>query len=234
MRAVLLAGGKGSRLEPYTIDTPKPLVAIGQRPIIEILLHRMKECGLTRATLAVNHKAEMIRSVLGDGSRLGIALDYSEEEESLSTVGPLKLIDDLPEKFIVANGDILTDLDFAELMKAHETSRAEVTVAVHKRISKIDYGVLESDQSGVVTNFHEKPEYHFTVSMGIYIFSRSVLDIVPDNRAYGFDQLMLDMLDAKRKIMTYPFDGYWLDIGRPSDYRRANNDIEQITRLLNL
>jgi len=234
MRAVILAGGKGSRLEPYTSEIPKPLVTIGQRPIIEILLHQMKQCGITRATLAVNHLAEMIKSVLGDGSRLGIALDYSEEERSLSTVGPLKLIDDLPEQFIVANGDILTDLDFGTLMQAHNQSGAEVTVAVHKRVSKIDYGVLESDRSGVVVRFHEKPEYHFTVSMGIYVFSRSILDIVPDNEAYGFDQLMIDMLAAKRKIMTFPFDGYWLDIGRPSDYRKAHDDLAQITRRLNL
>jgi NDP-sugar pyrophosphorylase family protein len=178
--------------------------------------------------------AEMIRSVLGGGSRLGLKIDYSEEERSLSTVGPLKLINDLPEQFIVANGDILTDLDFAALVKAHIESDAEVTVAVHKRISKIDYGVLECNQHGVVTGFREKPEYDFTVSMGIYIFSRSILDIVPERKTYGFDNLMLDMLASNRKIMAYPFDGYWLDIGRPSDYRKANDDIEEITRRLNL
>jgi len=228
MEAVILAGGKGTRLRPYTTDLPKPLVPIGKQPVIEILLGQLKKAGVTKAHLAVNHLAHLIQSVLGDGSKYGLDIDYSVEKQPLSTVGPLKLIDNLPEHFIVANGDILTDLDVAKLYEDHVQSGAIVTVATYKRTEKIDYGVLDIGEDGIVSGFSEKPSYHFSVSMGIYIFSWAVLDLVPESKPFGFDDLMYLLLERSEKVRAFPFDGYWLDIGRPDDYEQALRDIDKI------
>jgi len=232
MQAVILAGGKGSRLQPYTADTPKPLVKIGDKPIIEYLLHRLKENGVTEIHIAVNHKAEMIIDAIGDGSQFGLNIYYSKEEKSLSTVAPLKLIEKLDDNFIVANGDILTDLDFKALFDFHKANTTELTVAVHQRRNKIDYGVLTTDSGGFVTSFQEKPTHTYLVSMGIYIFSKSLLDIVPHDEKFGFDDLMYAMLKQGKAVNTYPFDGFWLDIGRAEDYMQAQDDIEDIRKLL--
>jgi len=232
MEAVILAGGRGTRLQPYTAEIPKPLVAVANKPIIEILLRRMKKCGIRKVHLAVNHMAHLIMAVLGDGGRLGMEIVYSPEETTLSTVGPLKLIKSLPEHFIVANGDILTDLNFQTLFDHHIRSQAILTVATHQRVSKIDYGVLEVGADGSLIGFREKPTYSFTVSMGIYVFSREILNLVPENVKFGFDDLMLTMLERKEPINMFPFDGYWLDIGRPDDYEQANHDIEKVRNLM--
>ncbi len=232
MEAVILAGGKGTRLQPYTAEIPKPLVTVGDKPIVEILLTRMKKCGVKKVYLAVNHLAHLIMAVLGDGRRLGMEIEYSHEETPLSTVGPLKLIRDIPENFIVANGDILTDIDFKTLFNNHIRSEARVTVATQQRTTKIDYGVLEIGADGALTGFCEKPAYTFTVSMGIYVFSRDILKLVPEGRHFGFDDLMSALLERREPINMFPFDGYWLDIGRPDDYEQANRDIDKIHRLI--
>jgi len=229
--AVVLAGGQGSRLLPHTAEIPKPLVPVGERPIVEYLLKRLKKSGITRVVMAVNHMADLIEAQLGDGSRLGIEITYSREAEPLSTVAPLKLIDDLPDNFIVANGDVLTDLDIAAVYDRHCRNHAVLTVAVYHRTEKIDYGAMELAPDNRVTSFREKPEYSFDVSMGIYVFARRALDFVPDRRPFGFDQLMFKLLEQRQKVMAYPYDGYWLDIGRPSDYRQAQEDIERIKSL---
>lgn len=231
MEAVVLAGGQGSRLRPYTAAIPKPLVPVGDQPIVEILLRQLKRGGVSRVHMAVNHMAGMIEDVLGDGSRLGLEIRYSREEQPLSTVAPITLIKNLPEHFIVANGDVLTDMCVGTMYQHHVESGAELTVATYFREEPIDYGVIEAGEDNVVTGFREKPSYSFTVSMGLYVFSRSVLDLVPEGKAFGFDHLMLAMLEQKRRVMAYPFDGYWLDIGRPSDYEQAQMDIERIRHL---
>ncbi len=231
MEAVILAGGKGSRLLPHTAEIPKPLVPVGEKPIIEILLGQLRKAGVTRVHLAVNHLAHLIRAALGTGGNHGLEIVYSIEDKPLSTVGPIKLLSDLPEHFIVANGDILSDIDIRKLYDSHVESGAELTVATYKREEKIDYGVLETNEHDVVTGFSEKPSYHFVVSMGIYVFSRSVLDVVPDGHPYGFDELVLELLRQKRKVVSHPYDGYWLDIGRPADYAQAQEDIERIKGL---
>lgn len=232
MEAVVLAGGKGTRLQPFTAEVPKPLVTVGDRPVIEILLRRLARAGTTKAHLAVNHLAHLIMAVLADGSHLGLEVVYSREEKPLSTIAPLALIDDLPDHFIVANGDILTDMDFSDLFQRHLDGRSKVTVATCQRTSLMNYGVIEVAPDYTVTGFREKPDYQFTVSMGVYVFSREVLEYVPANTPFGFDQLMLKMLESGDRINTYPFDGYWLDIGRPEDYEQANRDIERIAGLL--
>ncbi len=232
MQAVILAGGKGTRLQPYTTEIPKPLVPLGGKPIIEILLSRMKKHGVTDVVISVNHLAHLIGAVLDDGRRLGLNIKYSLEDKPLSTVAPLKLIDNLPEHFLVANGDILTDLDFQTLYDHHLKTGAGLTVATHRRLNKIDYGVIKAGADGLVTAFEEKPVYDFTVSMGVYVFSRDVLKFVPDGEPFGFDHLMLKLLDKKQRVATYPFDGYWMDIGRPDDYEQAKLDIQTTPSLL--
>ncbi|KAA3634512.1 MAG: nucleotidyltransferase family protein [Calditrichaeota bacterium] len=228
MQAVILAGGKGSRLKEITKDIPKPLVPIGGKPVIAYLLQQMSKTGVTDVIMAVNHQAEQIEQELGDGSDYTLKISYSQEEQELSTIAPLKLINNLTDTFIVANGDILTDLDFLKLFEYHRSHSSDVTVCVKKRIDKIDYGVLETNDSGTVQVFREKPDYSFLVSCGIYVFSKSVLDIVPDNELFGFDHLMYAMLKSNRSIQTYQFDGFWLDIGRPEDYEHAQTEYKKI------
>lgn len=232
METVILAGGKGSRLAPYTAEIPKPLVTVGDIPVIEILLRRLKFHGVKKVTIAVNHLSHLIIATLGDGSKYGLEIVYSHEEEPLSTVGPLKLIKNLPDNFLVANGDIITDLDFKTLYNHHIKSEALVTVAVYKRQVLSDFGVLEMDDMGFVNSFREKPVFDFTVSAGIYVFSKKVLDFIPDGKKYGFDNLMKTLLEQKLPVAAYPFDGYWLDIGRVEDYELANRDIEIIKKLI--
>lgn len=229
MEAVILAGGRGTRLRPYTTTLPKPLMPVGEQPILQIVLRQLEAAGVTRVTLAVNHMADIIMAFFGNGERFGLEIRYSLEDRPLGTVGPLKLIEDLPDHFLVMNGDILTDLDPAELYRSHLASNAELTIATYKRDSTIDFGVMEIDAAtSRVTEFYEKPVYHFDVSMGIYVFSKSVVDRVPDATQYGLDNLVLDMLRDERPINTFPFNGYWLDIGRPDDYDQANREIASL------
>jgi len=232
LTAVVLAGGRGSRLMPHTADFPKPLVEVGGRPVVEYLLARLKQGEVGRVIMAVNHMADQIERRLGDGSQFGLQIEYSRETEPLSTVAPLKLVRDLPNNFLVANGDILTDLDIGTLNRYHVERRAELTVATYRGTEKIDFGVLEIDTENTVTGFREKPDYHFIVSMGIYVFKRTVLDLVPESKPYGFDQLMLDLLRHNRRVCSFPHDGFWLDIGRPADYEKAQGEVERVRRLL--
>ena len=232
MEAVILAGGKGTRLQPLTAEIPKPLVTVGDRPIVEILLRGLKRAGVSKVHLAVNHLAPLIMATVGDGRKFDLEVAYSHESTPLSTVGPIKLIAGLPETFLVANGDVLTDLDFRELYEHHLRSQARVTVATHSRHSRIDYGVLEVDRDGRMVGFQEKPARELIVSMGVYVFSRSVLDLVPDGQPFGFDDLMYLMLRRKEPVHTLPYSGYWLDVGRPEDYEQAQRDIEFIRGLV--
>lgn len=233
MKAVILAGGKGTRLKPYTTVIPKPLVPIGEKAILEILLARLKKSGVDEVVLCVNHFAEIIMAFFGDGSRHGIRIRYSLEDQPLGTVAPLKLISDLPENFLVMNGDLLTDLDFRILFEEHLKSETMLTVSTYHRTTKIDFGVIEVDKvARKMLGFREKPEYDFDVSMGVYVMNHKALDYVPTGKPFGFDNLLLTLLEKKQTVNIYPYTGYWLDIGRPDDYERANEDIDLLSRLL--
>ena len=233
MRAIILAGGKGTRLRPYTTLIPKPLVPLGGKySILEIIIMQLRESGFSHITLAVNHLSQLIMAYFGDGSRLGVHIDYSLEEGELSTIGPLTLIEDLPESFLVMNGDILCDLNYRVFFDAHLAIGGEISVAAFRRHVKIDFGVLCYDVAGKLESFQEKPEYDFDVSMGIYCINRSVIQGLPRGEKYGFDNLMIDSLSANRRVDIRPFDGYWLDIGRPDDYEYADTNFDELaTRL---
>ena len=226
MRAVILAGGLGTRLRPYTVVLPKPLMPIGEYPILEVILRQLSYHGFKHITLAVNHQAEIIKSFFNSGTKWGVKIDYSLEKSPLGTMGPLRLIDDLPENFLIMNGDILTDLNFREFFDHHVENGNVFTVASFMRTVKTDYGVLSTNEINHITTFQEKPAFSFNVSMGIYMANRRILDLIPPNKVYGFDNLMLDLLKEKIPANVKPFDGYWLDIGRPDDYIQAIDEFE--------
>lgn len=225
--AVILAGGKGSRLRPYTIVLPKPLMPIGDYPILEVIVRQLALQGFTHITLAVNHQAELIKAFFGDGSKWGISIEYSLEDRPLGTMGPLKLIQNLPDDFLVMNGDILTDIVFADFFNNHVKSGAIYTISSHLRENMIDYGVLQTS-NGLLTGFVEKPKNIFEVSMGIYMLSKKVLNFIPENTTYGFDQLMLALLAKNEPVAVNTFTGLWLDIGRPDDYIEAIEQFDQL------
>jgi len=234
MRAILLAGGKGTRLRPYTTIIPKPLVPVGGQAIMEIMVKQLARHRCKHITVAVNHQAQLIMAYFGDGARWNVRLDYSVEDKPLGTIGPLTLIEDLPEHFLVMNGDILTDLDFGKFFGAHVSSGALATISTYQRSLTVDFGVLAcGNEQRRIDSFSEKPVEHFQVSMGIYAFSKRVLELVPANEPFGFDDLMLSMIERGLDVRALPHDGYWLDIGRPDDYDRANEDHAEIVgRLL--
>jgi NDP-sugar pyrophosphorylase family protein len=234
MHAVILAGGKGVRLRPYTTTLPKPLMPVGDKhAILEIVLEQLASCGFTSVTLAIDHLGPLIRAFVGDGSRWGLQVFYAEEDRPLSTVGPLLgLKESLPDEFLVMNGDVLTDLDYADLLRQHTLAGTGLTVAVAERTHRVEFGVLDVSSSRVV-GFREKPELRYQVSMGVYGMSRSTLMPYPAGLPFGFDQLVHDLLGRGENPAIYPFTGFWLDIGHPDDYDEANRSFaENAPRLL--
>jgi NDP-mannose synthase len=229
-RAVILAGGKGTRLRPYTVVLPKPLMPIGEFPILEVIIKQLASAGFEHITLAVNHQAEIIKAFFMDGSKWGIRIDYSLEDKPLGTMGPLKQIGDLPEHFLVMNGDILTDLDFSEFYERHASQDALFTISSYMREQLIDYGVLNT-VGNKLQGLQEKPRTNHEVSMGIYMMSKRAVQYIPSGIAYGFDNLMHDMMKAKQHVAVQKFSGYWLDIGRPDDYATAIDIFEKDSRI---
>lgn len=235
MRAVILAGGKGTRLKPYTTLIPKPLVPIGNElPILEIIIIQLSKAGFKNITIAVNHMANLIMAFFENGKRWNVKIDYSVENKPLSTIGPLKLIKNLPENFLVMNGDILCDIDYRKFADFHTSRKNDISVATFKRKAKIDYGVIKFQEENAIVGFEEKPEFLFDVSMGIYCINRKILKSIKKETAYGFDNLMHDGINSLLKMQAYPFKGFWLDIGRPDDYDSANENYQKIKKKLGL
>jgi NDP-sugar pyrophosphorylase family protein len=226
VHAVILAGGRGVRLRPYTTTLPKPLVPIGDEyAIIEIVLRQLRDQGFSHITIAIGHLGQLIQAYCGNGEQWNLEIDYWSEDNPLGTMGPIIAhLDEVPEHFLVMNGDVLTDLNYADLLTGHEASGAPISVATYDRTVKIDFGVLEigGAESDRIVSFVEKPTEHFTVSMGIYALSRETLRPYIAGRPLGFDDLVLDLLAADKLPRVTRFNGYWLDIGRPEDYDTAN------------
>ena len=232
MKAVVLAGGKGARLAPYTKILPKPLMPIGDMPILEILLRQMKQAQVDEVILTVGHLSHLMQAFFQDGERFGLKISYSYEEHPLGTAGPLSLVAGLDEPFLVANGDVLTTLDLRSLADFHRSSNAIATIAAHVRKVKIDLGVIQSNGSNQVIGYIEKPTYEFYVSMGIYVFEPRVLPYIPYNQYLDFPDLILRLIQAGEKVASYPFDGYWQDLGRPDDYEQAIQEFEKMKPLI--
>jgi NDP-sugar pyrophosphorylase family protein len=230
MRAVVLAGGKGTRLAPYTTILPKPLMPIGDIPILEVLLRQMKRGGISHVVLTVGHLAPLLRAYFGDGAQWELDITYSQEHIPLGTAGPIGLIQGLDKTFLVTNGDVLTSLDIKKLVAFHKSKGGIATIAAHRRQVRIDLGVIRMDDNETVSGYTEKPTNDYTVSMGMYVFEPRVLEYIPVGDYLDFPDLILKLLASGEKVSGYIFDGYWMDLGRPDDYIQANEDFSKMKK----
>ena len=235
-RAVILAGGKGSRLGPYTTVLPKPLLPVGDRAILDLVIHKLRTHEFTDLILAVGYLGHLIRAVFGDGRQRGVNITYYEEAEPLGTAGPIGEIDGLDDTFLMMNGDVLTTLDYAKLYDIHRESGNILTIATHRRVVQADYGVLHLDGQMNVTQrvmgFEEKPEIPYVVSMGVYMVEPEVISYITPGEWLQLPDLVLKLLDAGEQVGSYLYEGFWLDIGRHEDYERAINEFESLRPLL--
>ncbi|MBV9995600.1 MAG: NTP transferase domain-containing protein [Caulobacteraceae bacterium] len=225
MRAVILAGGKGTRLKPFTVTFPKPLMPLGDIPVVEVLVRRLVEFGITDVTLTLGHLADLIRAYFDRRQKLcsQLTFHYVQEDQPTGTAGSLSFVDGLDQTFLTMNGDLLTDLDFDALVAFHRREGAALTIATHARTIKIDLGVLEVGDDGRLTGYREKPELKYMVSMGVYVYEPRVLNYIEYGKYLDFPDLVLKLLAAGEKVCAWPWDGLWLDIGRPDDYARAQD-----------
>ncbi|MHB8626342.1 MAG: sugar phosphate nucleotidyltransferase [Aggregatilineales bacterium] len=228
-RAVVMAGGRGRRLGPYTWVLPKPLMPVGDMPVLELLLRQLAYFQITKVTLAVGYRAEYIRAFVGDGAKYGLDVQYVQEAQPLGTAGPLALIDDLDGTFLVMNGDLLTSLNFRRLIEYHLAHGAAATIATYRRTLEVSLGVLQTDGDQRVTGWIEKPTYDFQVSMGINVLEPGLLRYVKPGAYLDLPDLIKCAITEGEKIVAFPFtDGYWLDIGRPEDYEQALREIDAL------
>ncbi len=225
-KAIILAGGKGTRLAPYTTILPKPLMPIDDVPILDIVLRQLAYHNFDEITLAVGHLAELLMTYCGDGSKYKLKIKYSREEAPLGTAGPVALVPDLTETFLVMNGDLLTTMDYSEIWHYHRERNVIATLATYQREVKIDLGVLETDSANWVVNYIEKPTFYYSVSTGIYIFEPAILEYIQPGQRLDLPELVLRLIEHGEKVSSYRFDGHWLDIGRPDDYQEAIRQFE--------
>jgi NDP-mannose synthase len=228
LRAIILAGGKGVRLAPLTDIIPKPLVPLGGMPIMEIVIRQLREHGFRRITLAVGYLSELIKAYFQEGSKWGVELDYSYEPRPLGTAGPLALIKDLNETFLVMNADVLTNLNYHELLACHQRQGGMATIAAYERQVKIDLGVIIPDGDCRIKDYKEKPTSTHLVSMGVYIFEPQVVNFIKPGKYLDFPDLVNLLLQAGHAVHYQTFTGYWLDIGRHEDYAKAAAEFENI------
>jgi NDP-sugar pyrophosphorylase family protein len=231
-RAVILAGGRGSRLAPYTTVLPKPLLPVGDRAILDIVVHQLRRAGFDELTIAVGHLAHLIAAVFGDGCGHDVQITYHMERTPRGTAGPLATIDGLDETFLMLNGDVLTTLDFRAFVRAHRESGNALTIATHRRDVNIDYGVLHTDGNAGsterVVGYDEKPTLSYTVSMGVYALEPSVREHIPADAPFDLPDLVQALLAAGEPVGSHPYDGYWLDIGRHDDYEQAIAEFDDL------
>jgi NDP-mannose synthase len=230
-KAVVLAGGKGSRLAPYTTVLPKPLLPVGDRAILDVVVRQLQQDGFTDLTFAVGYLAHLIRAVFGDGSGHDVSIAYHEESTPLGTAGALATVKGLDETFLAMNGDVLTALDYGALYRAHQESGNLLTIATHRRVVKTDYGVIhvngKTAETSRVIGYEEKPEIPYVVSMGVYVAEPEILAFIPEGEHFDVPELVVNLLDAGKPVGSYLYEGYWLDIGRHDDYERAIAEYEE-------
>lgn len=231
-RAVILAGGEGTRLRPYTTVLPKPLMPIGDRPVLDIVVRQLKAHGFERITMATGYLAELIEAFFRDGEAYGISIDYYREQQPLGTVGALALIEGLSDEHVlVMNGDVLTDIDYGALLEHHCGDGAAATIATKERQVQISLGVLrfaEEDDPTLLTGYDEKPSIDYTASMGVYCFAPRALSHIDPGERLDFPDLVLRLIAAGETVRAWPSDDYWLDIGRHDDYEQAQEEFEAV------
>jgi NDP-sugar pyrophosphorylase family protein len=234
-RAVVLAGGLGMRLRPYTAVLPKPLMPIGDRPVLDVVVRQLHHHGFDRITVATGYLAELIEAFFRDGTAYGVEIDYHREHTPLGTAGAIASVDGLTEPFLVMNGDVLTDLDYADLMREHRESGAIATIATITRDIQVSLGVLhfsDPEKPNQLSYYEEKPHFEFEASMGVYAFSPRALEYIAPNEHLDFPDLIRRLLDAGETVSAYRSDCYWLDIGRHDDYEQALNEFERMRHKL--
>ncbi|MCB8818458.1 sugar phosphate nucleotidyltransferase [Desulfosporosinus shakirovi] len=227
MQTIILAGGRGSRLDPYTRVLPKPLFPIGDKPIADILVNQLKCAGVNEIIMCLGYLADFIKLYFQDGSHFGLDIRYSIETAPLGTAGPLKIVADLEDDFLVVNGDELTTLDFGALYRHHITNQADMTVAVHKKAVYSAFGVLEI-KDGQVTAYSEKPTLNYWASMGIYVINKRVLSLIPENKRFDMPDLVQLLLSEHALVMSYESEDLWFDIGTPSDLEKAKEVFKEL------
>jgi NDP-sugar pyrophosphorylase family protein len=224
------------RLRPYTTVLPKPLMPIGDRPILDVIVRQLCQQGFERLTIVTGHLAELIEAFFGDGERFGIPIDYYREEEPLGTVGALRLLDGLDEDFLVMNGDILTDLSYSDFLAEHSASGAAASIAAHRREVQVSLGVLQFEDGADpdrLTGSIAKPTYDYEVSMGVYVFAPRALELIEPRQRLDFPDLVLRLLEAGETVRARRAEGdYWLDIGRHDDYETAMDEFERVRERL--
>jgi NDP-mannose synthase len=226
MIAIILAGGKGTRLKPFTMSIPKPLLPVGEMPIVEVVIRQLVSAGIDRVVLTLGHMAHLFTAVLGDGSRFGVPIEYCFEDEPLGTAGSLRLINDPGEHFLVMNGDILSTLDYRALISTHAKSGSAATIAVHHREIKIEFGVIEMDPQNRLAVYREKPVIEYDVSMGVNVLSRRALEYIPQTK-FDMPDLMRALQADGQVVECYRTTEYWQDIGLFDDYQRASRDFSE-------
>lgn len=226
MDAVVLAGGRGTRLAPLTVTVPKPLLPLGERPIIDILLTQLAAAGVRRVVVCLGYLAPLMQAFLGDGARWGVELATSVEAAPLGTAGGLRDIEGLSDDFFVVNGDTLTDLAFPAMAEAHRQAGAWATLFTPWVDEKVDYGVVSIDASGALTEYQEKPRRGYHVSSGVYVLSRRMLPLIPATGAFDMPDLIRAAMAAGGKVLAYAPSAYWKDIGRLDHYEAATRDFE--------
>lgn len=226
MQAIILAGGKGTRLKPYTTVFPKPLMPVGEYPILEIIIRQLARSGFDKVTISTGYLAELIEAFFGNGERWGVAIEYVREHTPLNTAGALKLVKKCEDNFLVMNGDVLTTLDYGNLYALHIEKGFKATIATKMRESVIDFGVLKFDGQGLLQGYLEKPVYPFSVSMGVYILSKDCMNLISEGESIGMPDLLLRIVENGEKVYCHKSDCYWLDIGRVDDYEKAQDEFE--------
>ncbi len=227
--AVLMAGGEGRRLRPLTEDTPKPLLRVGDKPIIEYNIDRLAKVGIKNISLSINYLGEQLEAYFGSGKDKGINIKYVKEDRPLGTIGSILLVDKFEfDDIIVMNSDLLTNIDFADFYKGYKAADADMCVAATSYQVDVPYAVLETDEKQIVKSLKEKPRYTYYSNAGIYILKRSLLKMIPRNQFFDITNLMDKVIEMNLKLTTYPINGYWLDIGKHEDFKKAQEDIKHI------
>jgi NDP-sugar pyrophosphorylase family protein len=233
MKAIILAGGKGTRLAPYTTVFPKPLMPIDGMPILEVIVKQLAHFHIEELIFTVSPESEpLLSAYFGNGGRYGVHISYSREEKPLGTAGPLSLISDLPETFLVMNGDVLTTLNYQKLIQYHRRQKGTVTIAMNKKRIQLELGVMQLSQGHRLTQYIEKPKLSYSVSMGVYVFERKVLKWVPTRGYLDFPELIQKLLKKGEKVFCYPSNDFWLDIGRHEDYGEAQRIFQKMRKKL--
>lgn len=227
--AVLMAGGEGKRLRPLTEKTPKPLLKVGDKPIIEYNIDRLAKVGVENIHLSINYLGEQIEEYFGDGSSKNLKINYIREDKPLGTIGSVLLIDKFEhDEIIIMNSDLLTNIDFADFYKTFKEGDADMAVAATSYHVDVPYAVLEADEHQNVKSLKEKPRYAYFSNAGIYIIKKKLLEMIPQETFFDITDLMEKILEMDHKILTYPINGYWLDIGKHEDFKKAQEDIKHI------